>query len=346
MSIWDKLHNDELYFILERYKLKEIHYAFREKIAYEEWIEYSRQHYQPKLKSYKISQSLFASINEAPSYTAMTLLSLLGTVALKLFALTLFAAGTAAITVAIGIIYFVASYQEQRDADLKTQKFLDFATIKVKCAEEIIRRHNITLANAPRHLVDDTPSMEVQHRMPLTEFHYVNKNKLQKLKNALNPGMLVFAMLFGSFYLGATTLATAFGASAAVIAMSGGIALGIAAGVALAIGAYCIYSQYQTSVNTEKREKFLRHTDNIFRHRRFECYELQKQVQKCEQNLLAPARSNSAPENLHTKAYVSDTHLSSDQNHLFMRRRTALRINRPIKNNLVNDNIATPQPHQ
>ena len=345
MSIWDKLHEDELYFIMERYKLKEICYAFRDKIAYADWIEYSRQHYQPKLKSYKISQSLFASINEAPSYTAMTLLSLIGTVALKFFALTLFAIGTAAITVAIGIIYFVASYQEQRAADLKTQKFLDFATIKLKCAEEIIKRHNITLANAPRHLVDDTTSMEVQHRLPLTEFHYVNKNKLQKLKNALNPGMLVFAMLFGSYYLGATTLATAFGASAAVVAMSGGIALGIAAGVALAIGAYCIYSQYQASINTEKREKFLRHTDNIFRHRRLECYELQKKAEKCEQYHLAPSRSKSAPENLHTKVYVSEAHQSSEQNLLFLRRRNTQRIKRPTINNLANDNIPSPQPH-
>lgn len=278
MAIWDDLSDEELYFILECDKFKFILLTLQKKIPREKWIATARQYYQADYNKSLISQSIFSSINDAPSYSFMTLLSIVGTISLKAFTLSFLTAGFAAVTLLAGVIFFIASYNEQRNKNVQDQKFFDFAAIKIQCAEEIIRRHQLDLANIDpqkHYSLNMSPEIAAHVSRP---FVYRNGSKLDKAKPALAAGLLTATMAFGTYYLGVTAIVAAFGAAAAAALMTGPIAIGIAIAAAVGIGIFCGIKQYQMNVLNNKIEKQQKHMDQYFYFKRTQCYELQKLV--------------------------------------------------------------------
>lgn len=278
MAIWDDLSDDELYFILECDKLKFIYLTFDKKMPREKWIAAARKYYQAEYNTSLISQSIFSSMNDAPSYSFMTLLSIVGTISLKVFALSFLTAGFSLVTLATAAIFFAASYNEQKNKNNQDQKFFDFAAIKIQCAEEIIRRHESLLQNTEKPIsrnLNISPEIEAHVSRP---FEYRNTSKLDKIKPAIAAGLLTATMAFGTYYLGVTAVVTAFGAVAAAAIMTGPIGIGIAAAVAIAIGIFCGIKQYQMYVLDNKIQKQQKHMEQYFHFKRNQCYELQKLV--------------------------------------------------------------------
>src|SRR3990167_7644884 len=140
MEVWKQLSNDELFFILRCEKLRHIVDKLSNRFTQDNWLLDARKHYHASFDVSLISQSIFSSLNDATSYAPMTLLAIIGTVSIKVFAFSFLTAGFSAMMMLTGVIFFVASYQEQKDEMKKARKFFDFATIKIQCAKELIAR--------------------------------------------------------------------------------------------------------------------------------------------------------------------------------------------------------------
>ncbi|HTM64541.1 MAG TPA: hypothetical protein VL360_08625 [Gammaproteobacteria bacterium] len=326
MVIWEELTEEELYFILECDKLKYIVAVFnssnrQKKITHDKWLQAARSQYQFEPDKGIIGQSIFNSLNEAPSYSFMTLLSIIGMAALKIFALSFLTAGFSALMLFTGGIYFASSYKAQKDKEDKDRKFFDLASIKLQCADEIIRRHELSLKFRPLNEGCDLYLSDDVRKLVIKPFEYKNKDKFDKFKSSLGAGLLSFTMLFGTYYLGACTLIAAFGL-ATTIAL-GPIGIGIALGVAAIIGGYCGYLQYKSDVLAEKIDKKQKKLMNYFNYKRHTCYHLQKQLDHHD-----IPRNLSEPDFLH-KRTLSNT--DSNTRDFLMRREIILRQHRAHK---------------
>lgn len=317
MAIWDDLSDDELYFILECDTLKYIYLNFEKRIPREKWIGAARQHYQAEYNTSLISQSIFSSMNDAPSYSFMTLLSIVGTISLKVFALSFLTAGFSVVTLAAGAFFFAASYSEQKNKNQQDQKFFDFAAIKIQCAEELIKRHESFLQQTEKRVSRNfNTSAEIEAHVS-RPFVFRNKSKLDKLKPAIAAGLLTATMAFGTYYLGMTAVVDAFGAATAAALMTGPIAIAIAATIAFAIGIFCGVKQYQMLVLDAKIQKQQKHMDQYFHFKRNQCYELQKLVhQNSEEN-----KPSTEPNMAHQKKLLTPPGRERD----FLMRQNALR---------------------
>lgn len=324
MEAWKKLSDDELFFILRCEKLRHIVDKFSNRFTLDNWLEDAREHYEADFGTSLISQSIFSSLNDAPSYSLMTLLAIIGTVSIKVFALSILTAGFSTIMLLTGVIFFIASYQEQRDEMKKARKFFDFATIKIQCAKELIRRQEIQLGNM--HVQPQLKTFEPD--IHLKPFVYKNSGKLQKIKPALGAGLLTATMLFGTYYLGVSAIIAAFGAAAAATALLGPIGLGVALGAAALLGIYCGYKQYRSSVIADKIDKQQKHLGEEFRHQRDKCYGLSKRISSLQNDSTLMHRSYSDPDFSCKKDLIG---ASSKQHDFLMRRANLYRHKRTLR---------------
>lgn len=343
MAFWDKFSDDELRSILnECHSLDEITLAFTQ-VSGDDWLEYSRKFNKRKVDFNHISQSLFATINDAPSYSIMTLLSIINIIIFKFFALSLLTAGFALITMIAATVYFAASYRDNYDEARKAERRFDFATIKIKCAEELIARQK-------KRVQYDTELKPHFHRVELlahrhANYVYEDKGMLEKAKPALGACLLSANMLW-TYYLGIGTIIGAFGAAAASAAMLGPIGIAIAIGVSVLIGIYAGYKAYQTSVNLEDTDKSLKHMSDEFEHKR-QLYYILRDMEHEHSHKHRPLRRQtlSEPNLRHTKEFTPSGVRAQD---FLTRRQTLYRYKRmpkePFKSLTPDPSSIVPKP--
>lgn len=350
MAVWKKLSNEELFFIMRCERFGDMIKVFhiRRQLTREQWQQDARRFYHADYDSNFISQSIFSSLNDATSYPFMTLLAIIGMLAIKFLTLSLLTAGFSALTLIVGTIFFAASYQEFRESRHQSEKFLDFATIKIQCADELIKRQKNILKGF--HIDPDKQPASIDKMIQIKPFEYRNKNILQKLKPAIGTGLLTGTMLFGTYYLGATAIIAAFGAITAVSVMTGPIGLGIAAAAGILLAIYSGYRQYQSRVATERIEKQQVYAARLFSHKRDECYELRSLIDEhCHHTSTRP-KSYAETETLHKKDFQPASTTQHDsllrRGNLFRRRKSAKMSPKDlIIPSTPNNNINSMQPH-
>lgn len=262
-SIWSSLSSEQLMEIVFHCdKLGEVDDVMDEIIlpniiqekTYTKWKKRVAKRHKNILKTYGITHSLFSSLNDAPSFTIMTLLSIISITTLSVLALSIFTGLLAGAMILAGIVYFVAGYREKQDELNAERKFFLFAEAKTEALNELLRRQNPERANDP----------EFNFR-PEEGFVYRNKDVFAKLKPAVGAGLLTASVLFGTYYLCASTIVAAIGVTAVAGAMAGPIGLGVALGVAVVIGAIYAYKVYQTALNEDKSEKLKKHINKQYK---------------------------------------------------------------------------------
>ena len=221
-----------------------------------------RAHHSDILQYNKITDSLFSSLNDAPSYSIMTLAAILGATTFTILTLSILTIGITVVMLGTGIVYYVASYKEREHKRTKDTRDLDIITIKRECASAILN------ALEKRRAV--TEGEEYAEPSPAV-FNYVTKKKLFKFKQALGAATFTASMLIGTYYLGAIIVMSAFGATAAATAMLGPIGLGIAIGLSIAIGIYCGYKHYQSIVHADKIKKYKKFVNEDFDDKAEQC---------------------------------------------------------------------------
>lgn len=262
-SIWSNLSDEQLMEIVFHCdKLGEVDDVIEEIIrpniipqkSYNKWKKRVAKRHKNILQSYGITHSLFSSLNDAPSFTIMTLLSIISITTLSVLALSIFTGLLAGAMIIAGVIYFVAGYREKQNELNAERKFFLFAEAKTEALNELLRRQNPDHANDP----------EFNFR-PEEGFVYRNKDVFAKLKPAVGAGLLTASVLFGTYYLCASTIVAAIGVTAVAGAMAGPIGLGIALGIAVVIGAIYAYKVYQTALNEDKSEKLKKHINKQYK---------------------------------------------------------------------------------
>lgn len=293
MSFLEKLTLEELDYILNCNKLKEINRKFDEHITMD-WIHNLRQKHKLKIKNNRVSQSLFESLNDAPSYPIVAIWSLIGLVNLGLITLIVITVGCAALTLTSGGIFFYSTYKEKQKEMKKNNQFIDLAVLKLACAKEIINRRQ----NEIETLLHKSNIKLEPFKKSITPVikQSINRNphRLTMMKNSLSVGMLTSAMLFGTYYLGISSVVAAFGASAAVSMMLGPIGLGVAIGIAAGIGIYFGYKYYQTCKRTAKINKIQKYLISEIELKTQECDKMQNELQQLQQLQQLPSANHVA----------------------------------------------------
>jgi hypothetical protein len=363
MSIFKNLENSELFAILECSNLKDIiellgteelateigvnaiEEAPRLKAVKARLIRYSRKHYTAKLKPNLISGALFFSLNDVSSFSFLTLLTIIGNITFPMLALSILTGGFAAASIALSSIFFIAYYKRQKNAIRDAEKFFDFATIKSMCANELIARQKLELADVIEH---KHLRIDINHAVKLHKpkiFSYKNKERFLHGTDALAAAVLTGSMLFGTYYLGISSILTAFGVVAASAAMTGGIGLAIAGAVAVGVAIFCFIKVYKSVVNADHIEKLQAHIGEEFEKSRTDCYNLHRKVDELsniqEHDMPAPkaTRSHSDPQ-LHRRKTFPDSLESATQHSFFMMQRGNRIKHRPSQKSLAEERSA------
>lgn len=363
MSIFKNLENSELFAILECNSLKEIVELLateelaeevvgvgninealipRNKAVKAKLLEYSRRHYAAKLEPNAISGALFFSLNDIASFSILTLLTLIGNVTLPYLALSIVTGGFSAASIVFSALFFTAFYLRQKKSIRETQKFFDFATLKSKCAEKLIKRQKLELA----HIIEtknlpNTPANQARLH-PKSEFVYKNKDRYLHVTDALAASILTGAMLFGTYYFGLASILTAFGAVAASAALTGPIGLPIAGAIVLGMAIFCFVMTYKSVVNADHIEKLQEHTGEEFEKSRADCYSLHRKIDelaKIEEHDMPArkaSRANSDPSIYRRKTFPNAMESVAHTNFFMMQRGNRMR-QRVAPKNLKND---------
>lgn len=275
MSLWKELSTDQLYVILECKNIEKINkwlLRFANNGLEEQFhlsIVKARLKCKHALSQHEIMQSLFTVVTSEASYPAIILLAIAQATVLSLLALSILTIGTAVLTLAAGIFFYVAAYSEYKIEYESNLDDLDFSQIKLECTKEIIRRHE-----EPTIQNENQSSWNIK---PFTKpFIFRNDNRLRRMKSALASTMLTAGSLFAIYYLMVAVVIAAFGVTTALL---GPIGIGVAIGVTLAIGLYAGYKQYQSLYNNEKLAAFKEHQEHQLEKKCNLCNELRGRPQ-------------------------------------------------------------------
>jgi len=191
-----------------------------------------------------------------------------------------------ALTLAVGIYFYVATYKEfKRISDLN-QDDLDFSHIKLACTQEIIIRHEaVNINNNDNHAA---------LKPFIKPFDFKNENRLRRFSSAVSTTLLTGGVLFATCYLTAAVILSTLAVTSVLL---GPIGLCVAAGAALLIGAYAGYKQYQSLYNNEKLTAYKKHLDE----------QLLKKCKKCDE-----LRGVRRPKKLYVRS-LSDTDLAGER---------------------------------
>jgi hypothetical protein len=277
MIEWNKYTNEELETILDSHKnaAYEAFYAAEERVwnennagTYEKSVSLQqiRQLTRRMTIKNKITHSFFSSINDLPSYAIMTLIAIADVANLAVLSLLAITATLLAATLITGALYFISSYQEQKKQSMKNQRMFDILVIKKKCTEELIRRANPSDDIILPLLISSRPTLSLNHddanKIVVNDnFKYTQTTKLKRVKPAIGAGVMIGSILLSTYYLGASTIITAFGAATAASAMLGPIGLGVALGVTIGIAIFYAVVHYRSSIDEHKTLKYIAHLE-------------------------------------------------------------------------------------
>lgn len=231
---------EDLLFVINCKQIKELVTRFGEKTV----SQVSKQIKYVSVKSYpnnKMSRALLAALTDAPSYPLVMLWTLVGLVALSILPLTFITLGFLGLGFISGTIYFYSHYQELNKEMNKRDKNFQLAGIKQVCMNELCRRKNIQVVNKQLHDVSVQRSIE----------NKLTKNKWHRLRGAIGATVMSASVLFGTYYIGGSSIIAAFGLASVASSMLGPIGIGVMLALALMIGIYFGYKSYQAQKNVE-----------------------------------------------------------------------------------------------
>lgn len=180
-----------------------------------------------------------------------TIFTLLVGISVTMFAIA--GAGFSALFIAIGIIHFATTYDELKKQEDKSDRACQLLAFKSACADAYIRK-NRPIQSLDLEGADSTALEKVE----------VDKNRWQRVRNALGAMVVVSATLFYTYYAVTLSLTVAFASAAFVGAMCGPIGIGVALGVAFAIGAYFAFKKYQLDKNNKQLKNDIKALEKEF----------------------------------------------------------------------------------
>ena len=281
MAIWDNFSDEELLALLDCKTLKKIKRRFRHKVKPDLWTSFVQEHDASLHFPDMIEETLFHSINDATNISLLILLTIIGNITLELIPLTILTIACSLITLPTIIIFFISSYRENNQELEKNKKEVDCIVVKMECANELTNRHKASLA--------------AQSDNQLPPFKYENKHIFAKLRKALGFCLLITSTLFGTYYSGGAILVHAFGAVTASSIMLGSVGISIAFGLALAIGIFCGYKNYQALVKKEEINKYMKYQNEVIDDKRDACSSLHKAEVSPALRNVKMQRSHSSP---------------------------------------------------
>lgn len=277
MSIWDGFSDEELYTILECSRFKEIRKKITRKFDRDEWIRAARNSYAIEQQNKLIMESFLFTVRESTKYSYLVLLGVIGSITVAFIPLSIMTAVLSVVALASGISFFSLSHQAVKRARETAIKELDFNTIKMMCADEIISRKKIQLASAMRDSHAGALMMSM-HQQQAPEFEYKLKHKSDKTKEAAVFGMAAGSLLFGTYFAGLAILLNSFGLIAISGMMLGPIGMSVSLAAAIGIGVICAYMRYRTIIKEDKLAQFMKFQKEQISDKQAECYALKKKT--------------------------------------------------------------------
>jgi cell fate (sporulation/competence/biofilm development) regulator YmcA (YheA/YmcA/DUF963 family) len=264
MSLLSNLSIPELYRILDCKKLKNVYDVFN---TYEEKyadfhrapiINEVRERYQAMMVKFPVMHNLFSLIWNVPSLPIVALLAILQATALSVTTIIALTGGMVGLAAILGIYYFYRAYRSHQQSNVEDQKAFDFMFIKLTCAELILQKHHDQLNAAEASIANDNNIQEViAPPLPLVKnFVYKNKDKNNKLQEAVLSGAMNSTMLVGTYLLVIATVCAGIGFIAASSAILGPIGLAVSCVIALAIGIFNAYTHYKSATATAMRDEY------------------------------------------------------------------------------------------
>lgn len=179
-----------------------------------------------------LTHALFTTLTDATtSYPLYTLWMIIGCISLGLVPLSIITAGVALLTFVMAGVLFYDSYRKHLKVNRQRQRAEILATIQLEAAEKIIARSPRPLNLEPNPPHPNTPRISA----------------IKTGKSFLNTLILTATTLVGTYYLSAVAIALALGLATTAVALTGPIGIGVACGLALLLGGYFAYKQYQSN---------------------------------------------------------------------------------------------------
>lgn len=253
-TIWSQLQPHELELVINSYDYRSMMMTLKSnpqhESLYHDWEKAAKERYEKFLLDNHITSSIFSSLNDAPSFNIMTLLSILGVTSLSVLSLGILTAVFAGALVISGIIYFIAAYRERVDTNRRNFKAFMYLEGVVRATEE----RNLRLGKEPAQ--ESTASAT---RFSCDDFTYKETDMLGKIQTAVGGGLLAASMLFGTYYLCIAAVVAAIGMTATATALLGPIGLGIAVAATFILGGIYAYTVYKTAQNEDMVRKLNKH---------------------------------------------------------------------------------------
>ncbi len=268
-------------------------------------------------KSSPLAHALFTTLTDATtSYPLYTLWMIIGCISLGLVPLSIITGGVALLTFVMAGALFYDSYRKHLKVNRQRQRAEILATIQLEAAEKIIAR-------SPRSLnLEPDPPHPGTPRITTTK----------TVKYFLNTLILTATTLVGTYYLSAVAIALALGLATTAAALTGPIGIGIACGLALMLGGYFAYKQYQSNKQRKKDKAELAHLERKLEIRSDACATIKNELlnKNVRPLRIAPHFKKNSPRAHERKSlYAREKNLGEDKRH----------------HRLKNPNRLFPQPH-
>lgn len=253
-TIWSQLEPHELELVINSYDYRSMMMTLKSnpqhETLYHDWEKAAKQRYEKFLLDNHITSSFFSSLNDAPSFNIMTLLSILGVTSLSVLSLGILTAVFAGALVVTGIIYFITAYRDRNTTNRRNFKSFMYLEGVVRATEERNRRYGKDPA---------AEHTETTAHFSCDDFTYKETDMLGKIQTAIGGGLLAASMLFGTYYLCIAAVVAAIGMTAAATALLGPIGLGVAVAITFILGGIYAYSVYKTAETEDKVRKLNKH---------------------------------------------------------------------------------------